>query len=286
MRYFAIVFLFLIASCTDYKDFTINPDDCYQIEITSNGNSLKLLRDTAWICQHNNKNFVADKAKTEALLNTLRDLRVQGISNYNPQDSFPIEIVAKNKNGKNIKTLKIKPVESTPSMIISRDGGECCVVAVPGLDINPKSNFNSSPNYWKINTLIEIVPQNVKQITIENFVNPLQSFTISCNADSFVCKNGENRFISQKNIINYISSLGSYSAKDFLDNINLDEKNKIYKILYVEKKLDTTEVTFYKKFLPDGSPDFNLMYFKTPNNNYGTIKYFDVEQLLLNAEDL
>ena len=81
------------------------------------------------------------------------------------------------------------------------------------------------------------------------FINPLQSFSISSRTDSFVCINAEKHFVEQKNIINYITSLGSYSAFQFVENFSIKESDKIYKILYVNKNLDSVGINFYKKYV-------------------------------------
>ncbi len=286
MKFWAFIIILFLYSCTDYKDFSVNPEDCYAIEITNENKKITLLRDTVWLCSDESKCFKADVGKIEALLNTLRDFQVMGMSDYNPQEGFPINVDIKNKRGKTIKKLSFKPLVGSANIIASRDGGNCWVVGVPGLEINPQSNFDISPNYWKMNLLLDIEPLSFKHLDVENFINPLQSFSISSRTDSFVCINAEKHFVEQKNIINYITSLGSYSAFQFVENFSIKESDKIYKILYVNKNLDSVGINFYKKYIQDGSLDFNLMYFKTNDNSIGTVKYFDFERLLIDAQDL
>lgn len=280
--------LCFLAACGGYPDFATQPSDCHAIRITHNNNQLTLCKDTAWYVDNNGSPlFYADNGKTEALLNTLADMSIQGISTYNPEKGFQYKVEILNSSNKVSKTLEFNPIAQSPNLVGSCNGSESYIVGIPGLSISPSINFNPDPDYWKNLALLEIFAPNISKISVTDFINPEQSFFISTNLDTFVIKNYKNepQSIPQSNIRQWIGALGSFHAAEYCQVASLPDSLKIYQVATTTKTGYESKITFYKKYLSDESPDFNRMYFSTLDAT-GTAKYFDFDLLLIGIDKL
>ena len=277
-----LCFFSVALGCNNYEDFSINEEKCKTIEIISDNQTLELGKDTAWFVKKNDtKLFYCDKHKIETLFNVLRDFQIQGLSSYDEKSTFKKEIIAKNSSGKTIKHLKLNPTGN--SMIGSCNNGKCFILYIPGLNQNPESNFSSDINYWKELSLLEINLENFSTLKIENFIDTLQSFSITKKGDFleiYDYKNQKQSDISQENIKQFLGSVfGVYKAKKYLSKIELPENQKIYTISTYNQK-----ISFYKKY-NNGQPDFNQMYF-SDSQDFGTVTYFAFEKLLVDLDYL
>ena len=275
--------------CDGYPEFTVQQEKCGMVRITHEGAAITLKSDTAWYVDLNGENlFYADRNKVEALFNTLKDIDIQGISSYNPEKEFQYTIEVFNRSGKLNKTLKFNPIASSPNMVGSVDGSKCYVVGIPGLNISPTINFNPDPSYWKNLALLEVYAQNISQISVTHFNDPGQSFSISLNIDTFVVKDFENKPIAipQDNVRQWLGALGTFRAAEYCVSPILPDSLKLSQVSIRTKSGDSQAIVFYKKSLADGSPDYNQMWFVTPDGATGTAKYFDFDMLLIGIDKL
>ena len=277
---FFTAFCMTFAACATDTDFSTEESDCQVVEIVSRGKSLTLEKDTAWYVKTSGgqKNY-CDKHKVYTFFNTLRDIQLQGLSSYDENAAFDYVINIKKRGGKTIKILKFNAVPNSPQLIGSCNGGKCRIVAVPGLNESPASNFSSDENYWKELSLLEINAENFSDLKVKNFVDSLQSFSIFLKGgvlEFFDYKNAKITNAPQEKLRGYLGSIfGTYRAKEYLSELKLPENQKIYSLTVNGRKID-----FYKK-----AGDFNLMYFST-EDGCGTATYFSFERVLTDAEKL
>ena len=290
ISYFFLFMITLLAvACGGYPDYTIEPSECGMVRITHNSKSITLKKDTAWYVDIDGNNlFYADRGKIEALLNTLRDINIQGISNHDPKKDFQYTVEVFNQSERLTKTLKFNAIPSSANMVGSVDGSQCYVVGIPGLNISPSINFNPDPSYWKNLALLEVYAQNISQISVTHFNDPGQSFSISLNIDTFVVKDYENKPIAipQDNVRQWLGALGTFRAAEYCVSPILPDSLKLSQVAIRTKSGDSQAIVFYKKSLADGSPDYNRMWFITPDGATGTAKYFDYDILLIGVEKL
>lgn len=290
MRFkFVIAAVMMVAvSCSQYPDFSVKESDCYALRIINQQSDIMLKKDTAWYVETNGeKQFYADHKRIQSLFNTLKDIDIQGISSYNPNKDFNYTIEVIKKNGKVSKTLKFNPIASSPNLVGSCNGSDCYIVGIPGLNISPAVNFNSNADYWKNLSLLEISASNIAKISITNYADLAQSFTISTNIDTFVISNyqGEPLPIMQDNIRQWLGTLHTFNADEICPTPTLPDSLKLYQVSLTTKSGIQNNITFYKKNLPNGSPDFNKMWFISENAS-GTVKYFDYDILLVGVDYL
>lgn len=278
-----------IVGCDGYPDFSVQQENCSMVRISHEGADITLKSDTAWYVDFNGeKLFYADRNKVDALFNTLKDINIQGISNFNPENNFQYTIEVYNLRGKLNKTLKFNSIASSPNMVGSCNGSKCYVVGIPGLNISPTINFNPDPSYWKNLALLEVYAQNISQISITHFNDPEQSFSISLNIDTFIVKDFENKPIAipQDNVRQWLGALGTFRAAEYCTSPILPDSLKLSQVAIKTKSGESENVIFYKKTLDNGTPDYNQMWFITPEGATGKAKYFDFDMLLIGVEKL
>lgn len=278
-----------IVGCDGYPDFSVQQENCSMVRITHEGADITLKSDTAWYVDLNGeKLFYADRNKIDALFNTLKDINIQGISSFNPENNFQYTIEVYNLRGKLNKTLKFNSIASSPNMVGSCNGSKCYVVGIPGLNISPTINFNPDPSYWKNLALLEVYAQNISQISITHFNDPEQSFSISLNIDTFIVKDFENKplAIPQDNVRQWLGALGTFRAAEYCTSPILPDSLKLSQVAIKTKSGESENVIFYKKTLDNGTPDYNQMWFITPEGATGKAKYFDFDMLLIGVEKL
>ena len=278
-----------IVGCDGYPDFSVQQENCSMVRISHEGADITLKSDTAWYVDLNGeKLFYADRNKVDALFNTLKDINIQGISNFNPENNFQYTIEVYNLRGKLNKTLKFNSIASSPNMVGSCNGSKCYVVGIPGLNISPTINFNPDPSYWKNLALLEVYAQNISQISITHFNDPEQSFSISLNIDTFIVKDFENKplAIPQDNVRQWLGALGTFRAAEYCTSPILPDSLKLSQVAIKTKSGESENVIFYKKTLDNGTPDYNQMWFITPEGATGKAKYFDFDMLLIGVEKL
>ncbi len=278
-----------IVGCDGYPDFSVQQENCSMVRITHEGANITLKSDTAWYVDLNGeKLFYADRNKVDALFNTLKDINIQGISSFNPENNFQYTIEVYNLRGKLNKTLKFNPIASSPNMVGSCNGSKCYVVGIPGLNISPTINFNPDPSYWKNLALLEVYAQNISQISITHFNDPEQSFSISLNIDTFIVKDFENKplAIPQDNVRQWLGALGTFRAAEYCTSPILPDSLKLSQVAIKTKSGESENVIFYKKTLDNGTPDYNQMWFITPEGATGKAKYFDFDMLLIGIDKL
>ena len=278
-----------IVGCDGYPDFSVQQENCSMVCITHEGANITLKSDTAWYVDLNGeKLFYADRNKVDALFNTLKDINIQGISSFNPENNFQYTIEVYNLRGKLNKTLKFNSIASSPNMVGSCNGSKCYVVGIPGLNISPTINFNPDPSYWKNLALLEVYAQNISQISITHFNDPEQSFSISLNIDTFIVKDFENKplAIPQDNVRQWLGALGTFRAAEYCTSPILPDSLKLSQVAIKTKSGESENIIFYKKTLDNGTPDYNQMWFITPEGATGKAKYFDFDMLLIGVEKL
>ncbi|MBR4214335.1 MAG: hypothetical protein IKR94_03355 [Bacteroidales bacterium] len=278
-----------IVGCDGYPDFSVQQENCSMVRISHEGADITLKSDTAWYVDLNGeKLFYADRNKVDALFNTLKDINIQGISSFNPENNFQYTIEVYNLRGKLNKTLKFNSIASSPNMVGSCNGSKCYVVGIPGLNISPTINFNPDPSYWKNLALLEVYAQNISQISITHFNDPEQSFSISLNIDTFIVKDFENKplAIPQDNVRQWLGALGTFRAAEYCTSPILPDSLKLSQVAIKTKSGESENVIFYKKTLDNGTPDYNQMWFITPEGATGKAKYFDFDMLLIGVEKL
>ncbi|MCQ2975896.1 MAG: hypothetical protein MJ211_13935 [Bacteroidales bacterium] len=283
-----IAIIITLSACNEYPNFQVLEDNCEFIRLKLKDKTIDLKKDTAWYVSINDtKLFYADKNKISAFFNVLRDIEVQGLSTHNSESDFEYTIEVLKPNGNVKTTLKFNSVPSSSTMIGSCDNSKCYVVGVPGLNESPSINFTATPEYWKNLSLIDISAQSLSQLSIKNYIEPNQSFSVSLNVDSFVVKNNENQFelIPQQNIKMWLGSLSTYSATEYYNSLEINDSLKIYDLYLKTKYGSETTISFYKKIDKNNQPDFHKMYFSS-NGEFGTVKYFDFDRLLIDLKDL
>lgn len=280
-----------LSSCGDDSNFTVNQDDCSSFNIVSkDGASISVARDTAWsVVSADGKTVCpADAHKIAAFFNVLRDIQVMGMSQKSPDDVFDCEIIVRNGSGREVKRLRFSNVPGSPNMIGSADGGKCYIVGVPGLNQSPIVDFSSQVEYWKDRSLLYFSADNISRISVENLKDPRQSFFVATSADGYsVQDDGGNALdISSTAVRKWLGGIsGVYRAADYADGLNLNDDDAIYR-LAVKNCLGIEEtIIFYRKFLPDGKPDFNQMYFRK-GADIGTAKYYDFDKVLVDVDRL
>lgn len=284
-----LLIIVCIVGCDGYPDFSVQQENCSMVRISHEGADITLKSDTAWYVDLNGENlFYADRNKIDALFNTLKDINIQGISNFNPENNFQYTIEVYNLRGKLNKTLKFNSIASSPNMVGSCNGSKCYVVGIPGLNISPTINFNPDPSYWKNLALLEVYAQNISQISITHFNDPEQSFSISLNIDTFIVKDFENKplAIPQDNVRQWLGALGTFRAAEYCTSPILPDSLKLSQVAIKTKSGESENVIFYKKTLDNGTPDYNQMWFITPEGATGKAKYFDFDMLLIGVEKL
>lgn len=289
-------FLFLVLTaitlfaCTDETDFSVDETEIGGVEIRGNNHSVNLLRDTSWYIADNEGRRInsCDEYKISAFFNVLRDVQVMGLSNYPQNGDFDSEVVLKKNSGKILKTIRLKSVAGSSQMIGSVDGGKCYFVGVPGLNVSPISNFASTADYWKDLSLLELTPDNISKISVENFLEPEQSFFISTVADGFEIRGIDGNFIagiSEQNIRRYLGGIaGTYRAAQYVDVQHFTPADTICRLSVRTRLGDDESIIFFKK-MNGSQPDFNLMFFRK-NGEHGLAKYYDFDKVLVEAEGL
>ena len=66
----------------------------------------------------------------------------------------------------------------------------------------------------------------------------------------------------------------------------LPDSLKLSQVAIKTKSGESENVIFYKKTLDNGTPDYNQMWFITPEGATGKAKYFDFDMLLIGVEKL
>lgn len=284
----AILIIFVLTSCTDETDFQVVETEVGSVEIVENGHAVHLARDTAWYVadQDGHRLFSCDDYKISAFFNVLRDIQVMGLSNHPKNGDFDSEIILKKPSGGEIKTLRLKTVAGSSQMIGCVDGGKCYVVGVPGLNVSPISNFSAAADYWKDLSLLEVSPDNISKISVENFTDLSQSFFISSLADGFEIRGIDGNIINNINEQSVRSWLGGiagiYRAAQYVDNERFEPADSIFRLSVRTRVGDEEKIVFYKK--NNGSqPDFNLMFFRK-GSEQGTAKYYDFDKILVDLE--
>ena len=290
MKKFLVLVLTAITlfACTDETDFSVDETEVGGVEIRSNNHSVNLLRDTSWYIADNEGRRInsCDEYKISAFFNVLRDVQVMGLSNHPQNGDFDSEVVLKKNSGKILKTIRLKSVAGSSQMIGSVDGGKCYFVGVPGLNVSPISNFASTADYWKDLSLLELTPDNISKISVENFLEPEQSFFISTVADGFEIRGIDDNIISginEQSIRHYLGGIsGQYRAAQYIEAENFASADSICRLTVRTRLGDEESITFYKK-MNGSQPDFNLMYFRK-GNEIGTAKYYDFDKVLVELE--
>lgn len=285
----ALVMAFISACSHSDKDFSTSASDFDCIHLGGCSQFAQVYKDDSvnWRVADGHYDFSADSVKVSALLNVMRDIQVMGIANYdfdnNPHDDIII------RRGDNlVKHIRYIAVPNSPQLIASVDGGRSYVVAVPGLSINPSVSFSCYVNYWRKALLLEIVPSSVASIQVSNFMDPAQSFCVSANDSGYQATdaNGNAVAVDDKAIREFLGSVaGAYSAAEYIDTLNLKADDLIYKLCVTNRNGSADSLAFYRKYLPGGRPDFNLMYFSACSS-MGTAKYFDFDKLLIDKDRL
>lgn len=279
-----------LQSCGDDTDFTVNKDDCASFDIISGNSQITIVRDTAWSIQDGEGRVVcpADINKIEAFFNVLRDIQVMGMSQRDASAGFDCEVVIHGRSGREIKNLRFAQVPGSANMIGSSDGGKCYVVGVPGLNQNPIVDFQPGVEYWKDKSLLLLSADNISKISIENFIDPSQTFFVETNVNDFAVRNSNGDIvpIPQSNIKSWLGSIsGIYRASEYTEGVQLMAQDLIYRLKTRNRIGICDSILFYKKYLPDGKPDFNKMYFQK-GTDIGTAKYYDFDKVLMDLDRL
>ncbi len=279
-----------LSSCQDDTDFATDCSDLGSVVITSGDKTVTLGRDTAWYVadSEGRRMYSCDEYKMSAFFNVMRDIQVMGLSSHTQDGGFDAEVTLKKPSGSTVKQLRLKAVTGSPQMIGSINGGKCYVIGVPGLNVNPISNFNATADYWKDLALLELSPYNISKISVENYIEPSQSFSINTSGDGFEAVAGNGTPLSgvtEQSVRRWLGSIGGrYRASEYVDDERFTPGDTIYR-LTVRSKIGIEEpIVFFKKF--NGTkPDFNLMFF-SKNGEHGTAKYYDFDKVLIDAEKL
>lgn len=284
-KYWIIVLsLFALISCSDDKDFQVVEDEVGKVEIVSGGKDLHLAKDTAWYVSdaEGHRLCSCDEYKISAFFNVLRDVQVMGLSNH-PQDGvFDSEIILKKPSGSEIKKIRLKSVVGSSQMIGSVNGGKCYIIGVPGLNVSPIENFSAAAGYWKDLSLLEVMPDNISKISVENFADPAQSFFISTVADGFEIRGADGNIIpgiDEQSIRRYLGGIaGKYRAAQYVDAQHFTPADSLFRLSVRTRIGDEETIVFYKK-----EGDFNQMFFRK-GVEQGLAKYYDFDKVLVEVE--
>ncbi len=288
---FIFLIFFALISCTDDTDFQVVESEVGGVEIIGNGGkNIRLAKDTSWyISDADGKRiYTCDEYKIAAFFNVLRDVQVMGLSTHPQDGNFDSEIVLKKNSGSILKKIRLKSVAGSSQMIGSVDGGKCYIVGVPGLNVSPMENFSATVDYWKDLSLLELTPDNISKISVENFLEPAQSFFISTVADGFEIRGIDGNIIpgiSEQNIRCYLGGIaGTYRAAQYVDAQHFTPADSIYRLSVRNRLGDDESIIFFKK-MNGSQPDFNLMFFRK-DGEQGLAKYYDFDKVLVDAEGM
>lgn len=295
MKFFNVLTLILFAAialsaCSSDTNFSVEEQQIGDIEIKCGEKNIRLCCDTSWYIADNDGNrlYSCDEYKISAFFNVLRDIQVMGLSTHTQDAGFDTEVSLKKQSGSVVKTLRLKAVPKSPQMIGSVDNGKCYIVGVPGLNVSPICNFVADVDYWKDLSLLELSAYNISKISIENYIDPSQSFFISSKDDSFEATDSIGTPINgvdEQNIRLWLGSIaGKYRAVGYVDTLNIAHNDIIYRLKVYSRVGIVDSISFFKKY--NGSnPDFNNMYFQKGNET-GIAKYYDFDKLLIDADRL
>ncbi len=288
----------MLAACHDDTDFTVLEDRCggFDIETRDGGSIWILNRDTAWWVYHqpdtreNAKPLcMADRHKISAFFNVLRDIQVMGLSSKDPGSrDCDSHISIRDFSGRCTKELRFSAVPGSSQMTGKVNNGKYYIVGVPGLNQSPIEDFSSAVEYWKDRQLLYVGEDNVSAISVENMIDPSQSFAIVGNAGVFEVHRADAAKVdaAQQKIRQYLGSIvGIYRAASYLESASLDDSDMIYRLKVSNLLGAEEEIAFYRKCLPDGQPDFNQMYFRK-GTDVGTAKYYDFDKVLVDLDKL
>ena len=282
---FIIVIFCALISCADDTDFQVVESEVGGVEIIGNGGkNIRLAKDTAWYISdaEGKRIYSCDEYKISAFFNVLRDVQVMGLSNH-PQDGcFDSEIILLKNSGSILKKIRLKSVAGSSQMIGSVDGGKCYIVGVPGLNVSPMENFSATTDYWKDLSLLELTPDNISKISVENFADPAQSFFISTVADGFEIRGTDGNIIpgiDEQSIRRYLGGIaGTYRAAQYVDTQYFTPADSLFRLSVRTRIGDEETIVFYKK-----EGDFNLMFFRK-GVEQGLAKYYDFDKVLVEVE--
>ena len=281
----------ILSACSDDTNFSVDEHQIGDIDIKCGDKNIRLRCDTSWYISDNDgrRLYSCDEHKMSTFFNVLRDIQVMGLCPLEHLGSFDAEVSLKKHSGSVVKTLRLNAVQGAPQMIGCVDDGKCYVVGVPGLKVSPICNFVADVEYWKDLSLLELSPYNITKISVENYIDTLQSFFVSLLDDGSYVATDNNGVrindIDEQNIRLWLGSIaGKYRAVEYIDTLNVANKDIIYR-LKISSRIGTEDsITFYKKF--NGSnPDFNNMYFRK-GNEIGIAKYYDFDKLFIDADRL
>lgn len=288
---FVILMFFALISCTDDTDFQVDESEVGGVEIFGdNGSNIRLAKDTSWYISDvdGKRIYTCDEYKIAAFFNVLRDVQVMGLSNHPQDGGFDSEVVLKKNSGGVLKKIRLKSVAGSSQMIGSVNGGKCYFVGVPGLNVSPISNFAATTDYWKDLSLLELSPDNISKISVENFLEPEQSFFISTIADGFEIRGIDGNVIpgiSEQSIRRYLGGIaGTYRAAQYVDLQHFTPSDSICR-LSVRTRLGNDETIIFYKKMNGSQPDFNLMFFRK-DGEQGLAKYYDFDKVLVEAEGM
>lgn len=293
----ALTIAMLAQACSSDADFAVSQQDCGGFSISSpDGAQVSLqLCDTAWwIMQSAGESapkpiHIADSHKISAFFNVLRDIQVMGLSIKDAaKDRFDCRIELRGASGRAQKEIRLQGVPGSPQMVGSVNGGQCYIVGVPGLRQSPIEDFSPTVEYWKDRSLLTIAEAGISAIAVRNIQDPAQGFSIKAEEGKYSVYGADSQFIDipQQNILQYLGAIaGSYRAAQYVDSSSAIVSDMIYSLKVRSIMGAEDSIYFYKKYLPDGQPDFNQMYFRK-GADIGTAKYFDFDRLLVDLDKL
>ena len=279
-----VLAIFTLISCSDDTDFQVDDNEVGQVEIVGNGNRIRLAKDTAWYVSdaEGRRLCSCDEYKIAAFFNVLRDIQVMGLSNHPQDGAFDSEVILKKSSGSEIKQLRLKSVAGSSQMIGSVNGGKCYVIGVPGLNVSPIENFSAAAGYWKDLSVLEVMPDNISKISVENFADPAQSFFISTVADGFEIRGADGNIIpgiDEQSIRRYLGGIaGKYRAAQYVDAQHFTPADSLFRLSVRTRIGDEETIVFYKK-----EGDFNQMFFRKGVER-GLAKYYDFDKVLVEVE--
>lgn len=286
----AVLSALILQSCADDTRFYVDKDECAGFQIVQGSQLISISRDTAWSIVDEAGNVVcpADAHKISAFFNVLRDIQVMGMSQKDASGSFDCEVRILGESGRAVRNLRFSAVPGSSNMIGSSDGGKCYVVGVPGLNQSPIGDFSAALEYWKDRSLLCISAENLSMISVCNYVESAQSFQVSTSVDAFEVRDAQGDVVdiqltSIKRWLGGIS--GVYRADGYVDSLPSADGDIIYRLKTRTRLGLEDSVVFYRKYMPDGKPDFNKMYFRK-GADVGTAKYFDFDKLLVDLDAL
>ena len=181
-----------------------------------------------------------------------------------------------------MKKIRLKSVAGSSQMIGSVNGGKCYIIGVPGLNVSPIENFSAAAGYWKDLSLLEVMPDNISKISVENFADPAQSFFISTVADGFEIRGADGNIIpgiDEQSIRRYLGGIaGKYRAAQYVDAQHFTPADSLFRLSVRTRIGDEETIVFYKK-----EGDFNQMFFRKGVER-GLAKYYDFDKVLVEVE--